>query len=88
MGDAAYFLKMNLSQTRTRSTLEYVLLLGQVSDQKRWLVAKLTANGLSSSRSRLNADGSENTLASQRVEFRVRTNADARIREILREAQK
>lgn len=88
MGDAAYFLNMNLSQTRTRSTLEYVLLLGQVSDQKRWLVAKLTANGLSSSRSRLNADGSENTLASQRVEFRVRTNADARIREILREAQK
>jgi len=86
--DDAYFKNMELSQSRTRSTLQYVLLLGAVAHQRNWLTAKLTANGLSSSRLRLNPDGSENLQASQRVEFRVRTNAEARLGEILRAAQK
>jgi len=82
--DLAYFRNMELSQSRTRSTLEHVLLLPQVAKQKAWLIARLTANGLSSSHLRLNPDGSENREASQRVEFRVRTNAEARIGEILK----
>jgi outer membrane protein OmpA-like peptidoglycan-associated protein len=85
--DAAYFRNMELSQSGTRSALEFVLLLPQVADQKRWLVAHMTANGLSSSHPRLNPDGSENREASQRVEFRVRTDAEARIGEILRAAR-
>jgi outer membrane protein OmpA-like peptidoglycan-associated protein len=84
--DLAYFRNMELSQSRTRSALEHVLLLTQVADQKTWLTARLTANGLSSSHLRLNPDGSENREASQRVEFRVRTNAEARIGEILKAA--
>ncbi len=85
--DEAYFRNMELSQSRTRSALQFVLLLAQVADQKRWLAGHMTANGLSSSHPRLNRDGSENREASQRVEFRVRTNAEARIGEILRAAR-
>jgi outer membrane protein OmpA-like peptidoglycan-associated protein len=85
--DIAYFRNMELSQSRTRSVLEYVLLLPKVGEHKQWLTARLTANGLSSSRPRLNDDLSENRQASRRVEFRVRTNAEARIGDILRVAQ-
>jgi outer membrane protein OmpA-like peptidoglycan-associated protein len=80
----AYFNNMKLSQDRTRSTLEYVIQLPKIDSERRWVIAKTTANGLSSSRLRLNADGTENRKASQRVEFRVRTNAEERIGEILR----
>ena len=86
--DEAYFRNMDLSQSRTRSALQYVLLLPQLSGQKPWLTARLTANGLSSSRPRLQADGVENEQASRRVEFRVRTDADARIGEILKAARR
>ena len=84
--DEAYFRNMELSQTRTRSTLQYVLLLPEVADDKRWLTQHLTANGLSSSRTLRNPDGSENVEASQRVEFRVRTDAESRIDAILKAA--
>jgi outer membrane protein OmpA-like peptidoglycan-associated protein len=83
--DDAYFRNMELSQSRTRSTLAYVLLLPQVGAYKAWLTKKLTANGLSSSQPVLNADGSENVGASQRVEFKVRTNAEAKMEEIVDE---
>ena len=87
-GDEAYFKNMDLSQSRTRSVLKYVLLQSAIADDKSWLTKKLTANGLSSSRLRTNPDGTENALASQRVEFRVKTNADARIDEVLKAAQR
>ena len=82
--DEAYFRNMELSQSRTRSTLEYVLLLPQVAAEKAWLTQKLTANGLSSSQTLKNPDGSEDVEGSQRVEFRVRTDAESRLDEILR----
>jgi len=85
--DEAYFRNMELSQSRTRSTLEFVLLLPEVSGQKDWLTQRLTANGLSSSRTLKNPDGTENAEASQRVEFRVRTDAESRIGEILKVAR-
>ncbi len=80
----AYFFNMALSQSRTRSVLQYVLTLPQMQVQQPWLKAHLTANGLSSSKLIYHADGSENKDGSQRVEFRVKTNADARISEILK----
>jgi outer membrane protein OmpA-like peptidoglycan-associated protein len=85
--DEAYFLNMELSQSRTRSVLEYVLLLPQLINSRAWLTQRLTANGLSSSRPRLNPDGTENAAASQRVEFRLRTNAETRLSDILKAAQ-
>lgn len=80
----AYFSNMALSQSRTRTTLQHVLTLPQVQGQEGWLKAHLTANGLSSSKLIYQTDGKENKEGSQRVEFRVRTNADARISEILK----
>ncbi|MPR11657.1 OmpA/MotB family protein [Microvirga tunisiensis] len=86
--DDAYFSNMELSQSRTRTTLKYVLNLPKLDEHRAWLRSHLTANGLSSSRLRYNSDGTENRIGSQRVEFRVRTNADARISAILQaEAQ-
>jgi outer membrane protein OmpA-like peptidoglycan-associated protein len=85
--DTAYFLNMELSQERTRRTLEHVLLLPDVLPEKKWLIGKVTANGLSSSQPRLGPDGLEDPDASQRVEFRVRTNAESRIGDILRAAR-
>lgn len=85
--DDAYFRNMELSQSRTRSALQYVLLLPQLASQKPWLITHVTANGLSSSHPRLNPDGTENQEASQRVEFRVKTNAEARIGQILKAVQ-
>ena len=83
-GDEAYFLNMALSQSRTRSVLEYVLMLPNVQTREQWLREHLTANGLSSSKLVRRSDGSEDRERSQRVEFRVRTNADERIAEILK----
>ena len=86
--DVAYFRNMELSQSRTRSVLQYALLLPQTANHKLWLAGRLTANGLSSSRPILRGDGTENRESSQRVEFRVRTNADSRIGDILKAARK
>jgi outer membrane protein OmpA-like peptidoglycan-associated protein len=83
--ERAYFENMQLSQSRTRTVLEYVLSLSQLDNQQSWLRSRLTANGLSSSKI-IYRDGKEDIKASQRVEFRVRTNADERIAEILKAA--
>lgn len=76
--------KPELSQSRTRTLLRYVLMLPPLLQRQEWLKARLTANGLSSSKAILNQDGVENREASQRVEFRVRTNSDSRIDDILK----
>ncbi|SRR5260221_12507275 len=83
----AYFNNMALSQARTRSALQYVLGLHPVEDQRSWLRRFLTANGLSSSKLVLDTSGQENQARSQRVEFRVRTDADAKIAKIIESAQ-
>lgn len=85
--DEAYFLNMALSQSRTRSTLQYVLALSSVQDKRDWLKNFLTANGLSSSKLITDKNGLEDTSLSQRVEFRVRTDAEEKINEILNVAK-
>ena len=80
--DDAYFLNMQLSQARTLSVLRYVLVNTNINN-KDWTKNILTANGLSSSKLILNNDGTENQQASQRVEFKVRTNADEYMQEVL-----
>jgi outer membrane protein OmpA-like peptidoglycan-associated protein len=79
----AYFKNMELSQARTRSVLQYVMALNAVSTDLPWLRSYVTANGLSSAKPVENADGTEDTARSQRVEFRVRTDADSRIAKML-----
>jgi outer membrane protein OmpA-like peptidoglycan-associated protein len=81
-GDA-YFLNMELSQARTRSTLAYVMSLPADQEQLAWLRKCVTANGLSSSRLITDAKGVEDVARSRRVEFRVRTDAETRLAKIL-----
>ncbi|MGE0311505.1 MAG: flagellar motor protein MotB [Lautropia sp.] len=82
----AYFQNMRLSQERTRSTLEFLFSLPKVQGREPWLVERLTANGLSSSRPV--TDGGQALAGSaalnQRVEFRIVTNADERIGRIVK----
>jgi outer membrane protein OmpA-like peptidoglycan-associated protein len=85
--DDAYFLNMELSQARTRSTLAYVLNLPASRDQATWLRRYVTANGLSSSRLIMDARGEEDVARSRRVEFRIRTDAEVRLAKILEVAK-
>jgi outer membrane protein OmpA-like peptidoglycan-associated protein len=80
--DRTYFLNMALSQNRTRATLEYCLMLPQIASDRSWIKQILTANGLSSSKPIL-VNGSEDTVHSRRVEFKVKTNSETQILKIL-----
>jgi outer membrane protein OmpA-like peptidoglycan-associated protein len=88
IGTEAYMLNMELSQARTRKVLAYLLQMNWKAETGNWLISNVTANGLSSSKKLLTAQGFEDQLGSQRVEFLVRTDADARIDEILAEGVK
>jgi outer membrane protein OmpA-like peptidoglycan-associated protein len=79
----SYLGNMDLSQARTRSVLSYVLALPAIAPQEDWLMGVLTANGLSSSHLIRLSNGAEDPYASQRVEFRVRTNAEEQVRKLL-----
>ncbi|KAA3596258.1 MAG: OmpA family protein [Calditrichaeota bacterium] len=81
--DKAYFYNMELSQNRTRAVLEFSLLQIDEKDLKDWCRGKITANGLSSSKL-VFENGIENKAVSRRVEFRVRTDAEKRIDELLK----
>lgn len=83
--DEAYYRNMALSQERTRTTLQYAMELPGVTGNKEWLKGHLTANGLSSSKLILRGDGKEDGKASQRVEFRIRTDAEAKMQLLLKQ---
>ena len=78
----AYFRNMALSQARTRSVLEFGLLLPPSERFREWARRHLTATGLSSSRLILTG-GAEDAARSRRVEFRVLTNAKRQIVKII-----
>lgn len=82
----SYFLNMALSQERTRSTLQYVMSIPSLKGDIKWLEQFATANGLSFSKLVRTPDGREDRAASQRVEFRVVTDAERRIARILEAA--
>jgi len=79
----AYFNNMALSQGRTRAVLAYVYDIPDVVSYQPWIKQNIAAVGLSSSKLVLNTDGSENEEFSRRVTFRVITNADIKMRQIL-----
>lgn len=82
--ETSYFNNMELSQNRTRSVLRYVLGTIEEEGVREWTRKLITANGLSSSQPILKAGtGEEDMGASRRVEFRVRTDAERQLREIL-----
>lgn len=83
--EPAYYENMRLSQERARSVLMHVFGIQTIRDDDtlRWLLARVTANGLSSARRLQMADGSEDFTGSQRVEFKVRTAAENQLSKIL-----
>ncbi len=88
--EVAYIHNMELSQGRTRSVLEYVLQIPSIQQNQEiqdWLTRYLTANGLSSSKLITDSNGTEIKEESRRVEFRVRTNAEKRIVEIIKRGE-
>lgn len=78
----AYFKNLELSQDRTRQVVQYVLGLKKIQSEISWVRYRLTANGLSSSKV-IQVKGVEDKERSRRVEFRVRTNAEEQIENIL-----
>jgi len=80
---ASYFNNMRLSQDRTRNVLKYALEV--IKDEKlgQWVKERVTANGLSSSKV-IMTNGYEDEDASRRVEFRVRTNAEEQMSNMIR----
>ncbi len=81
--DNAYFKNLALSQQRTRSVLRFVSTQDNVSEYKKWMKGHLAAVGYSSSRPVLDDNGLEDPTQSKRVAFRVITNADLKIKNIL-----
>ncbi len=81
--DDAYFKNMELSQARTRSTLNLIMGLPESESDRAWLKRFVTANGLSSSQPILDEHKNEDPARSRRVVFRVRTDAETRIARIL-----
>ena len=81
----SYFYNMKLSQDRTRSVLEYGL---ERLDPKilEWTKKRATANGLSSVKPIEQNETEEGRKQNRRVEFRIKTDAEAQIREMLRYA--
>lgn len=79
----SYFGNMELSQDRTRNVLQYVMNMPQIQGYEDWLIDNITANGMSYSKRILNKDKTENKNASRRVEFKVVTNSEETINEIL-----
>lgn len=84
--DEAYFLNMQLSQDRTRSVLSYLYRLPETQSQKSWVKEATAAVGFSSSHLVKNEYGQEDPERSRRVSFRILTNAESQIREILSES--
>ena len=82
----AYFYNMRLSQERTRSVLEHSLSSIE-ADAFEWTRDRATANGLSSSKRLVTEEISEEDREkNRRVEFRVKPDAEAQLREMLRYA--
>lgn len=80
----SYFLNMDLSQARTRGVLQYVLMLPAIKEQQKWLMEKMVATGMSSSRLIMKNER-EDKKASRRVEFKILTNAEKTIEAVMEE---
>ena len=79
-----YLHNMRLSQGRTRKVLKHVVRLPGVKEHwEGWLRERATANGLSSSHLVMKPSGAEDRRRSRRVEFRVRTDAERRLNDLL-----
>ena len=71
-----------MMMTYKHSVLEYCMLLDSMGEYRNFLIEKATANGLSYSH-RIIENGKENYNKSRRVEFKIKTTAEAHIDQII-----
>ena len=79
----AYFNNMALSQGRTRSVLQYIYQLPNISHDQNWIKTNIAAVGFSSAHPVINNSLQEDSNASRRVTFRIITNSEIQIKKIL-----
>jgi chemotaxis protein MotB len=82
---AAYLNNARLSQNRAFSVLDYLFTLPSVAIHEDWLIKVFRANGLAFAK-KIIENNVENLDKSRRVEFRVITNTEERIEQILKKA--
>lgn len=74
-----YLNNMKLSQGRAFSILQYLYQLPDARNFTKFLNDKLTANGMSYSHKVQTNNGVEDTMSSQRIEFKVNLNTDNQV---------
>jgi len=82
----SYILNTKLSQNRSYEVMNYVFNLASNKEIKDWMIGNLTAHGMSSSKLLYidNDMKNEDAKKSRRVEFRIQTNAEAKLIEDLK----
>ena len=78
----AYLNNMSLSQVRASEVLQYVLVTN-LNGSYKWIRDRLVAVGYSSSKLKHRSNGKEDKILSRRVEFKVVTNAQEQLYELV-----
>ena len=73
---------MSLSQVRASEVLQYVLVTN-LNGSYKWIRDRLVAVGYSSSKLKHRSNGKEDKILSRRVEFKVVTNAQEQLYELV-----
>jgi len=77
----SYLSHIDLSQKRTNSVLSYIITLPSIEPESiEWAKKRIVASGFADSRP---VEGDPDGRASRRVEFRIRTNAEDKIKELI-----
>lgn len=82
--ETSYLNNAHLSQGRAFAMLSYLFKLKSVYNHQEWLISVLRANGLAFAKKITSPNGDEDFEKSRRVEFRVMTNTEDKIEEILK----
>ena len=77
-----YLNNMSLSQVRASEVLQYVLATN-LNGSYKWIRDRLVAVGYSSSKLKYESNGKEDKILSRRVEFKVVTNAQEQLYELV-----
>jgi chemotaxis protein MotB len=80
--ESRYLNNALLSQQRSFTILDYCFRLPEVVPYQAWLTRVIRANGLAFANPVL-VNGQEDSILSRRVEFKVKTKADEKIRKII-----
>ena len=84
--DEPYLGNVSLSQARAYNVLAYLYSLPEIKEHRKWLITVFRANGLAFSKTIRKADGTEDFNKSQRVEFKIVTDTEKKIKQILQES--